>query len=150
MLVPSHASKWTNPMASQPSIASQNLNQRVLRAPGGINLFRCLHGGNQVNTDIAFEALEMAPNASLKEHVHRDSHSYIIVAEGSARFVLDGVAKPAAKGDQVMVPSGCWHEVVSGEQGCTFYTINTPPILRKGEGKIPDFTFRDGSGLPAH
>mmetsp|Transcript_26242 Transcript_26242/g.48939 ORF Transcript_26242/g.48939 Transcript_26242/m.48939 type:complete len:110 (-) Transcript_26242:381-710(-) len=87
------------------------------RAPKGVKLHRCLRGGNEINENMALEALEMEPFTCLREHVHRKSHSYIIFFDGSATFILDGVAQHASAGDNVLVPAGCWHEIISHSEG---------------------------------
>eukprot|EP01098_Paradermamoeba_levis_P004490 TRINITY_DN191_c0_g1_i1.p1 TRINITY_DN191_c0_g1~~TRINITY_DN191_c0_g1_i1.p1 ORF type:complete len:103 (-),score=30.98 TRINITY_DN191_c0_g1_i1:134-442(-) len=101
-----------------------------------------LAAGNAFDPKVALELITMDPNSVLKEHVHKKSHSYIMAMTGGGKMNLDGKTYEFGPNDQIVIPAGTWHDVIAGPQGCSFYTINVPPILSE-DGSERDTYFRE-------
>ena len=59
---------------------------------------------------------------------HSHSHEQAgWIAQGSARFTIDGVTRDLEVGDHYLIPGGVLHEVIPGADGLIAIDVFTPP-----------------------
>lgn len=85
------------------------------------------------NTHTQLVLMTIPAGGEIGSEVHAGVDQILIGMEGSGTSILDGVARPFARGDAVVVPQGIRHNFVnSGLEPLRLVTIYGPPAHRPG------------------
>jgi mannose-6-phosphate isomerase-like protein (cupin superfamily) len=77
--------------------------------------------------------MTLPPGEEIGSEIHKDIDQILIGIEGSGTSVLEGVERPFARGDAVVVPQGTRHNFVNtGSEPLRLVTIYGPPDHRPG------------------
>jgi mannose-6-phosphate isomerase-like protein (cupin superfamily) len=77
--------------------------------------------------------MTLPPGEEIGSEIHKDTDQILIGIEGSGTSVLEGVERPFARGDAVVVPQGTRHNFVNtGSEPLRLVTIYGPPDHRPG------------------
>lgn len=72
--------------------------------------------------------MSIPPGGEIGEEVHETIDQVLVIVDGEADTVIDGVATPVSEGDLVQVPAGTRHNVVNrGARDLRLYTVYAPP-----------------------
>lgn len=72
--------------------------------------------------------MSIPPGGEIGEETHDAIDQVLVIVDGEADTVVDGVAMPVSEGDLILVPAGTRHNVVNrGAQDLRLYTIYAPP-----------------------
>lgn len=88
--------------------------------------------------NILFRA-ELPPGGALPRH-HHDHLDVFVVVAGSGTMVIGDESMPVQVGDSVVVPTGEWHYLEAGDQGCQIIVtmdVGTLFIREDGSRTVP-------------
>jgi mannose-6-phosphate isomerase-like protein (cupin superfamily) len=72
--------------------------------------------------------MSLPPDGSIGEETHDEVDQVLVIVDGAADAVLEGVASRVGPGDLVLVPAGTRHDLVNrGPGDLRLYTIYAPP-----------------------
>ena len=72
--------------------------------------------------------MSIPPAGEIGEEVHDTLDQVLVIVDGEADTVVEGVATPVGEGDLILVPAGTRHNVVNrGSSALRLYTIYAPP-----------------------
>jgi mannose-6-phosphate isomerase-like protein (cupin superfamily) len=72
--------------------------------------------------------MSIPPGGEIGEETHDAIDQVLVIVDGEADTVVDGVAMPVDEGDLILVPAGTRHNVVNrGAQDLRLYTVYAPP-----------------------
>jgi mannose-6-phosphate isomerase-like protein (cupin superfamily) len=72
--------------------------------------------------------MTLRPGEEIGSEVHTGTDQILIGIEGSGRSMLDGVERPFAGGDAVVVPQGVRHNIINaGSEPLRLVTVYGPP-----------------------
>jgi len=69
----------------------------------------------------------LAPGQPTQRHYHARSEEIYLITEGDGVLEVDGVTRPVATGDAVVIPPRAWHELVAGASGARLLCMCVPP-----------------------
>jgi len=69
----------------------------------------------------------LAPGQATQRHFHARSEEIYLITEGDGVLEVDGVTRPVATGDAIVIPPGAWHELVAGASGARLLCMCVPP-----------------------
>ena len=71
--------------------------------------------------------MSMLPNEDIGAEVHHHTEQTIVLVEGKALSILDGVNREVYAGDLVVVPPGIMHNFINnGDTALKLYTVYAP------------------------
>lgn len=77
--------------------------------------------------------MTLPPGVEIGEEVHETIDQTLVVVDGEADAVLDGVSTAIGPGDLVFVPAGTRHNVINrGAGDLRLYTVYAPPAHAQG------------------
>ncbi|WP_456364242.1 cupin domain-containing protein [Priestia aryabhattai] len=82
--------------------------------------------GKDTNGEYDLAYVEEPPFGGPPPHRHNDDTEVFFIAQGTGKFVVDGVEKNVKSGDSVIAPKGSIHYFVAGEEGMTFFLKSYP------------------------
>lgn len=68
--------------------------------------------------------LEWEPGTGTPEHVNAERDVFLYVVEGSGTLFLDGIERPLAEGDALVVEKGRRRRLVAGPEGIRYLTVH--------------------------
>ena len=72
--------------------------------------------------------MSIPPGGEIGEEVHETLDQVLVIVDGEADTVIEGVPTPIGAGDLIQVPAGTRHNVVNrGSRDLRLYTIYAPP-----------------------
>lgn len=90
-------------------------------------MFKILEGSQM--KDIGCEFVTINRGEVLKPHVHKKSHSIILVISGDGYALLDGVKHSIKTHSVINVPPGVVHGLESGDESLVVYGFQSPAII---------------------
>jgi mannose-6-phosphate isomerase-like protein (cupin superfamily) len=76
--------------------------------------------------------MSLKPGEEIGEEIH-ELDQFIRVEEGKGIAVLDGIEHQIEDGSAVVIPAGCKHNVINGnEEDMKLYTVYSPPEHKDG------------------
>lgn len=88
--------------------------------PGPDGVVWSLGGARQLEVNLVV----LGPAGGVGDHVNTAVDVVIVVLEGSATVLVDGVARPLAEHDLLLVPPGARRSVVAGTAGARYLSIH--------------------------
>ena len=77
--------------------------------------------------------MSIPPAGEIGEETHETIDQVLVIVDGEADTVIDGVATLVSAGDLIQVPAGTRHNVVNrGHQDLRLYTVYAPPAHAPG------------------
>lgn len=77
--------------------------------------------------------MSIPPGGEIGEETHETIDQVLVIVDGEADTVLDGVATPVAVNDLILVPAGTRHNVINrGPRDLRLFTIYAPPAHAPG------------------
>lgn len=72
--------------------------------------------------------MSIPPAGEIGEEVHETLDQVLVIVDGEADTIVEGVATPVRAGELILVPAGTRHNVVNrGPRDLRLYTIYAPP-----------------------
>ena len=72
--------------------------------------------------------MAIPPAGEIGEEVHETLDQVLVIVDGEADTIVEGVATPVRDGELILVPAGTRHNVVNrGPRDLRLYTIYAPP-----------------------
>jgi mannose-6-phosphate isomerase-like protein (cupin superfamily) len=72
--------------------------------------------------------MSIPPGGEIGEEVHETLDQVLVIVDGEADTIVEGVATPVRAGELILVPAGTRHNVVNrGPRDLRLYTIYAPP-----------------------
>lgn len=84
--------------------------------------------GKDTDGLFSYHLVQIAPNCSIKEHIHETQLETHEVISGKGLCVNDGVAIPYEAGTISIMPAGIKHEVNAGDEGLYLFAKFMPPL----------------------
>ena len=77
--------------------------------------------------------MSIPPGGEIGEETHDTIDQVLVIVDGEADTVLEGVATPVDANDLILVPAGTRHNVVNrGPRDLRLYTVYAPPAHAPG------------------
>ena len=76
----------------------------------------------------SYHLVRIAPNCSIKEHIHETQLETHEVISGKGLCINDGVSIPYEAGTISIMPAGIKHEVNAGDEGLYLFAKFMPPL----------------------
>lgn len=90
-------------------------------------MFKILEGSTMDNMGCEFVTIKKGE--VLQPHVHKKSHSIILVIGGNGFALLDDVKYPIKTHSVINIPPGVVHGLESGDENLQVYGFQTPGII---------------------
>lgn len=84
--------------------------------------------GKDTDGLFSYHLVRIAPNCSIKEHIHETQLETHEVISGKGLCRNDGVSIPYEAGTISIMPAGIKHEVNAGEEGLYLFAKFMPPL----------------------
>lgn len=84
--------------------------------------------GKETDGLFSYHLVRIAPNCSIKEHIHETQLETHEVISGKGLCINDGVSNPYEAGTISIMPAGIKHEVIAGDEGLHLFAKFIPPL----------------------